>query len=238
MVVETSSKPVFYRKPVSWTRRQIKLKSQDVLHLLGVRTVDRLSFSSFVGGDYAYVVDVGAADGSPDLYKRFPDADLEIVEPHPLYQSVLERSILRSRKARLHKCAAGSEKGEASLYLKGRTGSSLLSDRGRGSVDVSVERLDALIKATDIKRPSLLKIDTEGYELDVLKGAEGILDKIDCVVAEVYFPSPQYTAAELIEFLRVRGFQITQILDHYVWDNRFRCADIVFERIPQIHSTK
>ncbi len=227
-----SHKPALFKEPTKWLARQIKLKTGDLLKALGIQTVERINFAHFRGGDYAQVLDVGVADGSPDLYARFPSAALELFEPHPHYQEVIERSVIRNRKARLHKVALGDEAGSAQLHLKGRTGSSLVLDYGRGSVDVPVARLDALLSPDDIIRPCLLKIDTEGYEINVLRGALGLLDRIDCIVVEVHFDTPQqYKPQEIFDFLAGHGYELTHILDTYVGLGMFLSGDFVFERI-------
>ena len=83
-----SHKPVFLKQPVKWLTRQMRLKAGDVLKVLGIQTVTKINFAHYRGGDFAQVLDVGVADGSPDLYARFPNAALELFEPHPQYQQV------------------------------------------------------------------------------------------------------------------------------------------------------
>ena len=231
-VNETAShKPKLLKQPIKWLSRQIKLKAGDVLKVLGIETVERINFAHFRGDDYVHVLDGGVADGSPDLDARFPNAALELFEPHPHYQEVVEQSVLRKREARLHKVALGDKADTALLHLKGRTGSSLVLDYGRGSVEVPVERLDTILQPEDIRRPCLLKIDTEGYEMNVLRGAEGLLDQIDCVVVEIHFDTPQqYQPSQVIDFLSERGFVLTQILDTHVGLGMFLAGDFVFER--------
>lgn len=77
---------------------------------------------------------------------------------------------------------------------------------------IQVRRLDALFDG--IVEPddrTLLKIDTQGYEREVLRGAEGVLGRIRCVQFEASL-SPVYdgeaTLAELVAWLEGRGFRI------------------------------
>lgn len=224
-------KPVFFKSPIAWTTRQIRLKSRDVLKLMGFQPIQKLDFANMSGGDFAHVIDVGVADGSPDLFARFPNAYLDLFEPVPEYHAHVEHTVLSKRPGRLHKMGLGSTNSTAEIYLKGRTGSSFVADRGRGSISVPVNRLDTVLQASDIRRPCLLKIDTEGYELEVLRGAESLIPSIDCIVAEVSFYTPNCLPHDLIEYLRVRGFSFTEILDFHVGPARMSAADFVFRRL-------
>ena len=224
-------KPVFFKSPLAWTMRQIQLKSGDFVRVLGYEPIKKLNFANMSGGDFAHVIDVGVADGSPDLYARFPNAYLDLFEPVPEYHGHVERNVLSKRSGRLHKMGLGSSDTTAELFLKGRTGSSFVADRGRGSITVPVRRLDGVLNPEDIRHPCLLKIDTEGYELEVLRGAENLLPSIDCIVAEVSFYTPDCLPHDLIEHLRVRGFSFTEILDFHVAPTHMAAADFVFRRL-------
>ena len=224
-------KPSFWKSPVAWTRRKIRLKVGDAVGLMGYKPIERIDFTNMQGGDFAHVIDVGVADGTPDLYARFPDAYLDLFEPHPDYQPHIEATVLKRRQGRLHRCGLGSRDGTATLHLKGRTGSTIAGDRGQGSIDIPIRRLDAVLKPADIRRPCLLKIDTEGYELEVLRGAAGLMEHIDCVVSELHFTLPDlYRPRDLISHLESLGFEMCEMLDFHASQGRVWCADFVFRR--------
>ena len=226
-----NNKPSLLTSPVAWTRRQLRLKLGDAIGMMGYKPIERIDFTNMTGGDFAHVIDVGVADGTPDLYSRFPTAFLDLFEPHPDYQRHIEATVLGKRPGRLHQMGLGSKDGTATLYLKGRTGSSFGIDKGQGSIKVPVRRLDAVLTPDMITRPSLLKIDTEGYELEVLRGAAGIMDHIDCVVSEMHFTLPHlYRPRDLIQHLEGLGFEMTEMLDFHASQGRVWCADFVFRR--------
>lgn len=199
---------------------------------MGYKPIPRIDFTHMSGGDFAHVIDVGVADGTPDLYSRFPNAYLDLFEPHPQYQDHLERTVMKRRPGRLHRMGLGSKDGTATLFLKGRTGSTLAADRGQGQVEVPVRRLDSVLSPGDLRRPCLLKIDTEGYELEVLRGATGLLPHIDCIVSEVHFTSPQmYRPNDIIAHLGGLGFEMCEMLDFHAGNGKVWCADFVFRRM-------
>lgn len=224
-------KPSLWKSPVAWSRRKLKLKMEDAIKAMGYKAVAPIDFTNMTGGDFAHVIDVGVADGTPDLYSRFPNAYLDLFEPHPDYLDHLERTVLAARAGQLHRVALGSKDGTATLYLKGRTGSTLSGDRGRGQLEIPVRRLDGVLKPEQIRRPCLLKIDTEGFEMEVLRGAEGILPYVDCIVSEVHFTLPDmYRPSDIIRHLSAHGFEIEEMLDHHASQGRVWCADFVFRR--------
>ncbi len=78
----------------------------------------------------------------------------------------------------------------------------------------------------------LLKLDVEGYELEVLKGAESILPHIRIVMTEVWF-SGGYTHApyfsDIETFLRNNNFTLLNIYNPYTHkDMQLTAGDAVF----------
>ncbi len=99
----------------------------------------------------------------------------------------------------------GRDAGEAQMT------DSLYDDQNRisaeGSVVVPAARLDAVISGAG--RYALLKVDVEGLEWDVLRGAEGLLERVDGIYLEVserHFANYGYTVGELMAWLETRGF--------------------------------
>jgi FkbM family methyltransferase len=197
------------------------------------------------------IIDVGVAYGTPDLYSYFPDAELILVEGNPQFHSHLQDEVLRHRKGRLVKFAVGSTSGSGQLRLNGPGSTFLDASKMTGihntkfeTVEVPIRRLDQLLSSNELTRPTLLKIDTEGFELEVLKGSEALLSKIDYIVAEVSLVKrfqKSYQTSEILNWLQERGFQIFQIID-CVSDSTgiFRYADFVFTRkefIDQFEAT-
>jgi FkbM family methyltransferase len=61
--------------------------------------------------------------------------------------------------------------------------------RDKGLVEVSTMRADDLIRNQRVPSPTVIKIDVEGYELEVLRGFGDLLDSMDlrAVFIEVHF---------------------------------------------------
>jgi FkbM family methyltransferase len=96
-------------------------------------------------------------------------------EPVPLNQQVVRRVIALNPglPIKLVEAAVGAEEGvikitiheDASMNFVGKDAS------GRPSIDVRMLTLDASIASGEVKAPQLLKIDVEGAEASVLRGA-------------------------------------------------------------------
>jgi len=94
---------------------------------------------------------------------------------------------------------------------------SLLNTRGI-SQRVAIYKLDTLIEhhGLDINNYNFLNIDTEGSELNVLKGAEKTLEHIDYIFMEVSTAarfSGGPTFAELNQYVIDRGFEFVKVSD-------------------------
>lgn len=85
--------------------------------------------------------------------------------------------------------AVGAEAREAALRLEpgAPTGNAaIVADASDGDVQIAVTRLDDAVRGEDLERCTLVKIDTEGSELDVLRGAPGLLrDRRPVLVLEL-----------------------------------------------------
>lgn len=80
---------------------------------------------------------------------------------------------------------------------------------------VPIVRLDEVFERENIERVTLLKIDTEGFELDVLLGLGSALNKVDNVILEI-LPSQKQCDAKrtrkLLSILRDSGFALNTVV--------------------------
>jgi FkbM family methyltransferase len=139
-----------------------------------------------VNNDSPVFFDIGANQGnySKMLSQRFPEARIFAYEPHPLNYDALVRAAIPGVLASNE--ALGAEVGQTELYdyatADGSTNASLFRGvidelRGRPAAahTVQIGKLDTIADTLGIGVIDLLKIDTEGGELSVLRGAGTLL---------------------------------------------------------------
>jgi FkbM family methyltransferase len=134
------------------------------------------------------VLDVGANRGAYANRVRLlrPDAMLYAFEPHPLTFGALQIQAEAHGYTAIP-AACGAAEGRAQLYdypEGGSTHASLYAEAIRdlrgsaaSSWEVAVTTIDSFVQRGAIERIDLLKIDTEGHELDVLRGATQSLER-------------------------------------------------------------
>ena len=149
----------------------------------------------------------------------WPDAEIYCFEPEPEYVEQLSQRA--TANPRLHVCAAllGAEQHPAQAYHFHLGASSVLPNAVRAASAVDKRRSARMITLDGYCRehrlsPDFLKIDVQGYELEVLKGAEQVLAGIEVVFTEVnhiavYDGAP--LAAELIGWLADHGYALHDV---------------------------
>jgi FkbM family methyltransferase len=190
-----------------------------------------------LGFEPGTIIDVGAADGTPGLYDYFPEADLLLIDPLEEHIPALQEIGRKHAKARIAVGAAGARAGEISInvYPDRLTGSSCMVDPcGVGGPRlVPMITLDQECAARSLKGPYLVKIDTQGFELEVLRGAAAVLTQTEIVILEVSFfrlftSNPIFS--EVVAFMVEAGFELYDFLGSSTrpLDGALVQADVVF----------
>ena len=142
------------------------------------------------------VFDVGANVGQSarSYLVNFRNAEIYCFEPVTATHRQLEARLHGYPNVRTFQLALGAERGSGTMVLEGQSEMFFLR-RGAGELaaaadipveEVPVETLDGFCEREGIGRINYLKIDTEGADLDVLKGAESMLSRqrVDIIEAE------------------------------------------------------
>lgn len=185
-----------------WPRRRI----QKIFRMLGFEihrvrhpaahgfdhTRLRLTALRDLGFHPGTICDVGASDGSWSRQLRdiFPGARYFCVDPLIENRASLDQLCAEFSNVSYWQGCLGSKTGKAILNVDGAGTSVFRGHTGNPygiQREVGLETLDALIRSGVCPEPDLLKLDVQGYELEVLKGATNALRKIQAVIAEVSF---------------------------------------------------
>ena len=137
-----------------------------------------------VGLQPATVIDVGVAFETNELYSKFPDASVLLIEPLAEFEFFL-RDICNRHKAQYVLAAAGPKSGSTTLHVHPDLYGSSIFNEVEGSVvdgvprQVPVVTLDEVCEKRALTGPYLIKVDVQGAELEVLAGARRTLQKTD-----------------------------------------------------------
>ncbi|WP_172327110.1 FkbM family methyltransferase [Mangrovicoccus sp. HB161399] len=183
------------------------------------------------------VLDIGVARGTPQLYDAFPDAAFLLVDPRPGFA---ERLAFRPERFAALTAAVGAEAGR--MRLEDRGGHSSLNrriDRGDAppvaSYDVDVVTLDGMIASLGLAPEATvgIKLDTEGHELDAIRGLTRDLERIAFIACEVSVLDRfvgGYTFAELVALLDQKGFRFYAVMSTPRPRRPLRFLDCLFLR--------
>jgi FkbM family methyltransferase len=198
------------------------------LHTTGVfdLTVTELIYRMVSSGDA--VADVGANLGYMTSLMAALSGPIGVVyafEPHPKIFAELKTHVAewsrmpRIASIRIFQMALSDQGGNAWLRepvegLEKNSGLASLAHMERSggkAILVKTERLDA-VASLEYAKPRVLKVDVEGHELAVLKGAEGLLKSktVRDVIFEEFSPYP----ASSHQFLEELGYMVFHVEPH------------------------
>lgn len=142
------------------------------------------------------IFDVGANIGQSAInyHNLFPNSRIYCFEPVKETFKKLEKNLINHTQTTCYNIALGASKGEAQMVLEGSSDmffllnpSSSFSKKIESKLEtVTIETIDEFCTNSKIDRISYLKIDTEGGDLEVLKGAKKMLNEqvIDLIEVE------------------------------------------------------
>ncbi len=171
------------------------------------------------------VVDVGANVGYMTLLaavlagRNGDNGEVVAFEPHPELFSVLKRNVAGARerfqlaRTDLHNAAVGASAGLAQLNVPPQFGDndgiSYIAEsgrEGRGTIPVSVESLDDVLGD---RHAALLKVDVEGFEVQVFLGAARCLQSHR--IKHVLFEEHHVENARTVRMLQDCGYRVFSV---------------------------
>jgi len=181
-------------------RRLGKLRNTpaDKLSIGHIDSLELLEMAQCAGIKAIY--DVGANVGTWVLLAKaiIPEATVHAFEPLPIHHDSFARNCRSLLNVNLHRIALGSQNTSASLRVTDFSDASSflpLATAGRkifGLAEVSqvlttVRRLDDFRAENKLALPDLIKLDVQGFELEVVSGAISVLANVKALILEVSF---------------------------------------------------
>ncbi|MCX6312960.1 MAG: FkbM family methyltransferase [Bacteroidetes bacterium] len=194
------------------------------------------------------IIDAGSYDGLSCLFfsSQFPNASIKAFEPNPEILELINKNITKKPNIELFPVALSNVTGESTFHItQNQVSSSLLQVDAEFYAKKENETMSTQLKVTqEIKVPTkrlddynfeevlLLKMDTQGNELNLINGAQETLKKTYMVVTEMagsasYEGSCHYFETD--EALRKLGFEAVD------WIVAYRRAGIIALEFDMIY---
>jgi len=178
------------------------------------------------------IIDLGANIGqfAVAAANLFDSAKIFSIEPDPRTADQLKQNLDAYKQAAVIVAAVGDSVGSAEFFVnKDAQVSSMLKlgkERVREfpqsiiveKITVPVTTLDTLFHDHDLDQPILVKIDVQGFEDRVIRGAKEFLKSTEWVVMEVSFADlyeGERDFKSLLELMDENGFQFIRPLNYH-----------------------
>lgn len=174
------------------------------------------------------LIDIGANTGQSAIQARHEGYTKQILSFEPLlnaYESLCKNSEKDSKWSVFKRCAIGSQPSISLINVAGNSGSSSILDmlprhinaapesQYCSTQEIEIITLDSIFDEISKGHKSIfLKIDTQGYEHEVLAGSINSLNKIKAVQLELS-TTPLYSAQHLYDYF----FDFFKINNYLLW---------------------
>jgi FkbM family methyltransferase len=227
-------------------RRLAKLRKTMAAELLTghIDSLELIEIAQPLGINSVY--DIGANVGTWALLAKslLPNASIDGFEPLTSHQERFLKNFKGVEGVALHRVALGAENGVGSLHVTDFSDASSLLPLAEASnsqfgltevnlVPTEVRKLDDFRKEFGLPRPDLIKLDVQGYELEVLKGARECLRTTKAVICEVSFLEyyqGQCSFHRLVAFLADYGLYVNAFGVNTPTGRTVHQTDVLFTR--------
>lgn len=169
------------------------------------------------------VIDVGAYKGlwTTEVKNIFKDSKFLMVEAQPDKKDILEKLVNSDPRLNYEPSLAGNKDGEEQIFTVMKTGSSVYTqiyegNAERSEITLKSKTLDTMINEHGLKGEFFLKLDVQGYEIEVLKGAENILKNTPAIILEaslLNYNSGAPLIDEIMAFLKDKNYLLFDICE-------------------------
>ena len=204
---------------------------------------DLLFLKKEMGFNFSTIIDVGAAVGgySKAAHIIFPNAKIYAFEPIPDSFDKLKSIANKIKNMQCFNFALSDKEGETEFHLNEFSYSSSLLKmtdthktiypfaKNETIVKVKTSKLDSILN--ELGGNVFLKMDVQGSELSVLKGAANLLKEIDVIQLEVSFMNfyeGQASVENIIIFLKSFSFNAFLQVSPILHKNKLMYSDFIF----------
>lgn len=213
--------------------------------VVGMYELPTVTVLRLLASEIEWMLDGGAHIGCLSLAMKSFNADCDVVaiEPYPLVREVAKRNLAFPR-VELITAALTDKSGRCELFPgDGHSNSSLIpgaTSSDAAPVQVPAVTIDEVLGEDRFRRPGVIKLDIEGYELEALRGARRFLQACDRSVLVVennprLLKKKGQDAGAVHDYLASFGFVGRLILDTFALSrsgviDRVRTRNYVFAK--------
>ncbi len=167
----------------------------------------------------AHILDVGANHGNwtRTALQFFPGAQYTLLEPQDPLKVYIEDLRKAGKNITWISAGASDATGKLPFHLSHRDdSSSFLSPEGASgpAVPIEVWALNDLLVEHKLPVPEMVKIDAEGFDLKVLRGATNLLGKTEVFLVEASVLCPfENSVAAVVQFMAGHGYRLIDITE-------------------------
>ena len=187
----------------------------------------------------ATIIDVGAFQGdwSRMVRRIYPNTPIYMLDANAEKEPLLAAAVQEIGGAEYRIALLGSKPDTSVLFHVRETGSSVLPENTStpfSTVQLSMNTLDEILFASKpLPSPCFLKLDVQGFELEIIRGAERVLANTEAALLEVSLLEYNQGAplfAEVVAFMRSRGFVVYDVSGFYrrESDDALYMVDLLF----------
>ncbi len=185
--------------------------------------------------DAKWIIDIGANVGQIAVaaLKTYPNANVICFEPvKSTFEKLRANLAPYSTRVELYNLAVSDKSGDAEIHVTNYHAASSLREQSAfynlynpgirciGKQRIKTVSLDEFARNLSTTSVDILKIDVEGFELNVLRGGrEFIKNNVDTIMIEVSFQRDSswesQTIVDIFILLRDLGFRLINIYDLY-----------------------
>lgn len=188
-----------------------------------------------------HIVDIGANHGTwtRKALEHFPDASFTMLEPQEWLKNSFEDLINNNSKIKFFPVGAGSFEGSFKFTIVDRDDSCSFRyseeealANGFKQIEIPVVTINSLIKDNHLLTPDIVKIDAEGLDIEVIKGASNYFGTIEIFMVEATVMNKAFSndVLSLIQFMNTIDYKLFDVTDlnRTIKDNALWLMELVF----------
>lgn len=169
-------------------------------------------------------IDIGANIGQHTLYASYFCKHVYAFEPiNRLYMQCVE-SIFKNNilNVSMYNYGLGNKTEELPIYSNGSSmaSSSVYATKNKTFIQhIRIRRFDDIYQAVGIERADMMKIDVEGFEWEVLQGAQKFIQRFKPKILMEFSPyfytrKDKNISNEIFDFLIDAGYEVYDLIEH------------------------